>query len=168
MMQQPYSISAPILSTLPIPRQVENHAEQIGVNTFYAGIKELPYPLNTASVWISCQCAWPHEDPDYEGLMFITLALRADHLYRQCQVGDIHLSHAVFPGTVFSTNPLATHWLQPNVLDAEYGFIGLQWEVSASDYHARYEQLRKDLEQLGPLSGMTQETLPAVLEPTGL
>ncbi|KZN20494.1 MULTISPECIES: hypothetical protein [Pseudomonas] len=142
----PVQIVAPLLSNLPLPSKLIRDIKSREITALKAGIQDLPFPLNTASLWLYCDEAWPHSDADFEGLMFINLAIQADHVYNQAAPGDCYESIIVTPGSLYPTNPLALHWLQPS---GSIGYVGLQWEVPFADFERAFEQLRHDLEIMG-------------------
>lgn len=150
---------------LPIPEVVRaGAARDIEIST--EGISELPSPLNQASCWVYCNQAWPHVDPDFEGFVFITLAVRADHLYAQLLPNHKHSEIGVFQGTLFTTDPMSLHWLAPN---GEGGaeFIGLQFEVPYLEVDAFFDTLLTQLEALGPIRENKVWTADALLTATG-
>lgn len=144
------------LSKLPIPSEVRLAADGFEIHTCREGISNLPVPFNKASCWVSCRDSWPHNDPDFEGLTFITIAVQGDHRYSQLLPNHTHTVSGVFPGLVFTTDPLSLHWLAPNS-DNGAGFIGLQFEVPYTDSDGFYAEL---LEQLAAL-GEVRELKPA-------
>lgn len=155
------------LGVLSIPDEVLDASDSSEITISKAGISELPAPFNTATVWVACRQAWPHADPDFEGLMFITLAIKADHTYNQIAPGSQCESLGVSPGTLFPSNPLAFHWLQPSNLDDHAGFIGLQWEVPFDEFHQRYRQLHSELARLSDSHSLTISVFPTLLKPQG-
>lgn len=146
------------LASLAIPDEVRGFSRHAFVD-ISRKVDHLPYPLNTATLWIGCNQSWPHSDPDFEGLMFINLAIEADHIYSQIMPDNEHLQHPVEPGRLFLTNPLALHWLQPSDMqlnrmkDGEIsgitGYIGLQWEVSHLEAGSKFQKLAVELRQAG-------------------
>lgn len=128
-----------VLQDIEIPESVEYGADGALVHTLTQGLSELPAPFNSADLWVSCREAWPHNDPDFAGTMFISLVIQGAHRYSQLGEGSVVETIEVRPGCLFPTNPLALHWLEP--LDPDLGFIALQWEVP---YH-EYEDRMKDL-----------------------
>lgn len=75
------------LRNLPIPQEVRQGCVFNEIELSRKGIDELPAPLNRATCWIYCREAWTHSDPDFEGDIFITLAVQADHRYCQLVPG---------------------------------------------------------------------------------
>lgn len=95
-----------------------------------------------------CREAWPHVDPDFEGDIFITLAVQADHRYSQLLANHKTTVTSVFPGQLFTTDPLSLHWLAPNS-DSSPGFIGLQFEVPYHQADSYWDELVDELGKLG-------------------
>jgi hypothetical protein len=99
--------------------------------------------------WITCREAVAHTDGGYEELLFLTMAVRANHY-----VGDARLQpeprplggQHVTPGVFFVVDPKEWHWLSANI-DKPSGFVALQWEVSRR--HAR----RKAVQLIDMLDG---------------
>ncbi|WP_322360340.1 hypothetical protein [Pseudomonas sichuanensis] len=120
------------LAAVSIPEIVERAADSLEVRTFKQGISDLPAPFNTATLWVACREAWPHNDPDFEGLIFISVVIRGSHRYGQLGENNVVEYVDVKPGSIFPTNPLALHWLEPK--DPDLGFIALQWEVPFYEY----------------------------------
>lgn len=137
------------LRSLPVPEVVRKGCYDHEIEICRDGIDVLPEPLNSATCWIYCRDAWPHVDPDFEGLAFITLALQADHTYNQIMPGNECARMGVFSGDLFVTDPLAMHWLAPNNAVTNGGFIGLQWEVPYHQFEATYADLVAKLGSLG-------------------
>lgn len=150
---------------LKIPAEVLAGAAR-DVEICTEGITDLPAPLNKANCWVYCNQAWPHVDPDFEGFIFITLAVRADHRYAQLLPNLKHTEIGVFQGTLFTTDPMSLHWLAPN---GEGGaeFIGLQFEVPYQEVDQFYELLLSQLAALGPISEHLVGTCDALLVATG-
>ena len=151
--------------SLPIPAEVRAGAAR-DIKISSEGISELPAPLNKASCWVYCNQAWPHVDPDFEGYVFITLAVRADHRYAQLLPNHKHSESGVFQGSLFTTDPMSLHWLAPN---GEGGaeFIGLQFEVPYLEVDAFYDALLTQLEALGPVREHKAGLADALLTATG-
>jgi hypothetical protein len=145
----PLQFDAKRLVRLAIPPAVVEMSQQSVVGISTIGIAGLPHPLDTASVWIACRSAWPHQDPDFDDQAFLTLAMLADHECNECLPGGQVRKHAVSPGTLFLTNPLHMHWLRPRDLKCESGFVGLQWEVQACDAETSFLRLAHDLRSYG-------------------
>lgn len=99
--------------------------------------------------WITCREAVAHTDVGFEDLMFLTLAVRANHY-----VGDARLQkdsnpiggQRVTPGAFFVVDPKEWNWLSAN-MDKPSGFVALQWEVPRT--HAR----RKAVQLIDMLDG---------------
>ncbi|WHS57643.1 MULTISPECIES: hypothetical protein [Pseudomonas] len=155
----------PGLSDLSIPADVLAGTQR-GVEICSSGLSDLPAPLNKASCWIYCREAWPHADPDFEGLVFVTLAVKADHRYAQLLPNHKHTEHGVFPGSVFTTDPLSLHWLAPNA-DNGVDFIGLQFEVPYHEADAFYDDLLHQLGELGAIRVSKPGVADALLVATG-
>ncbi|MCF5372003.1 hypothetical protein [Pseudomonas syringae] len=155
-------LSWPGLSALPIPPTVLLAAEGFEIQINRDGIDQLPPPLNKADCWVSCRESWPHSDPDFEGYIFITLALRADHRYCQLLVNHTHSVRGVFPGVIFTTDPLSLHWLAPN-MDNGSGFVGLQFEVAYHEADTFYGELLEKLAAIGPVVSHEPELCQALL-----
>ncbi|KAF0255742.1 hypothetical protein [Pseudomonas putida] len=136
------------LRKLPIPSEVVLAADKPEVHVSKEGISGLPAPFNRASIWVSCREVWPHNDPDFEGLIFITITVQGDHRYSQLMPNHTHTERGVFPGTVFTTDPMALHWLAPNS-DHGAGFIGLQFEVPHAEADSFYVELLEQLSAVG-------------------
>ena len=140
----------PGLWALPIPKVVCQGSGFNAVELTRDGISDLPPPLNRATCWVYCREAWPHVDPDFEGHIFITLAVQGDHRYSQLLANHKTTVTSVFPGQLFTTDPLSLHWLAPNS-DSSPEFIGLQFEVPYDELNSFWGEL---LEQLGALGDM--------------
>lgn len=138
----------PGLSKLAIPSAVSVAADGFIIEISREGISNLPAPFNKATCWLSCREAWPHADPDFEGLMFITIAVQGDHRYCQLLPNHTHSVCGVSPGSVFTTDPLSLHWLAPNA-DNGAGFIGLQFEVPYTEADDFYAELLEQLSEFG-------------------
>lgn len=123
------------LAAIVIPGMVQRSTDDPVVLTFTQGISELPAPFNSAKIWAACREAWPHNDPDFEGLMYISVVLQGRHRYSQLGDSNVVETIDVQPGCIFPTNPLALHWLEPK--DPDIGFIALQWEVPCQEYEQR-------------------------------
>lgn len=128
-----------LLAGILIPETVQGASDESIVFTHVHGLNNLPAPFNGARLWVSCREAWPHADADFDGMMFITIVVQGAHRYSQMCEGNVVETIEVRPGCVFSTNPLALHWLEP--LDPEVGFIAVQWEVPFHEYVDRMEDL---------------------------
>lgn len=152
----------PGLSTLPIPSAVLCGSESHQIQISREGIDQLPAPLNKAHCWVSCREAWPHTDPDFEGYIFITLVLRGDHRYCQLLVNHTHSVRGVFPGLIFTTDPLSLHWLAPN-MDNGSGFVGLQFEVAYHEVDNLYVELLEQFATLGHVVRHEAEFCDALL-----
>lgn len=152
----------PGLSTLPIPSAVLCGSESHQIQISREGIDQLPAPLNKAHCWVSCREVWPHTDPDFEGYIFITLVLRGDHRYCQLMVNHTHSVRGVFPGLVFTTDPLSLHWLAPN-MDNGSGFAGLQFEVAYHEVDNLYVELLEQFATLGQVVRHEAEFCDALL-----
>ncbi|ORE47695.1 hypothetical protein BKN49_05725 [Pseudomonas aeruginosa] len=150
-------------ASLPIPAIVKQGCQDPEIEIHFGDLQELPYPLNSASCWIYCLEAWPHQDPDFHRQSFITLAIQGDHRYGQLVPGDQFKEVAVFPGTLLTTDPMAMHWLAPNSPDNNPGFIGLQWEVKRGNLDAKLDELKAALTELGQVNGCAIKATPAVL-----
>lgn len=155
----------PGLSAICIPADVLVGANH-GVDISTSGLSDLPAPLNKASCWIYCREAWPHVDPDFEGMVFITVAVKADHRYAQMLPNHKHTEHGVFPGAVFTTDPLSLHWLAPNA-DNGVDFIGLQFEVPYHEADAVYDDLLSEFGELGAIRVSKPGVADALLVATG-
>ncbi|NVL49935.1 hypothetical protein F2S72_09300 [Pseudomonas syringae pv. actinidiae] len=136
------------LSSLPIPKEVQLSSDSFDIEMRREGISALPSPFNRADCWVSCREAWPHVDPDFEGLMFITIVIQGDHRYSQLMPNHTHTVRGVFPGSIFTTDPMALHWLAPNS-DSGVGFVGLQFEVPYIDIDIFYADLLEELSAVG-------------------
>lgn len=153
------------LGSLAIPAKVADGCMNPQIDVFMHEIKDLPEPLNTADLWIYCRSAWPHPDPDFEGSVFITLAVQADHIYSQVIPNGRRIELGVFPGYLFVTDPLSLHWLAPSNEDTNQGFIGLQWEVPHHKLADKWAELCSKLGQLGTLQTLSAEQLNNILPP---
>lgn len=153
------------LSALQIPAKVLDHCLDSSIDIYGQGIEDLPEPFNTASLWIFCRSAWPHSDPDFEGSVFITLAVQADHMYSQIIPNGQRIELGVFRGTLFVTDPLSLHWLAPNNDDTNSGFIGLQWEVPHHKLDEAWADLTTRLAALGEVRQLDAPRLDNVLAP---
>lgn len=156
----------PGLSTLPIPSAVVLAAEGFEITISREGIAELPAPLNKADCWVSCRESWPHADPDFEGYIFITLAVLGDHRYCQLLPNHTHSVRGVFPGLVFTTDPLSLHWLAPN-MDNGCAFVGLQFEVPYHEVDIFYAELLEQLSSLGAVRSFEPAYCDALLVAAG-
>ncbi|RNF58394.1 hypothetical protein EFK68_03120 [Pseudomonas aeruginosa] len=154
------------LWSLPIPNEVAHGCYEHEIEICTVGLDQLPEPLNSATCWIYCRDAWPHVDPDFEGLMFITLAIQADHSYNQILPRKKNIRMGVFRGSLFITDPMAMHWLAPNNADTNAGFIGLQWEVSYNQIDTAYADLVSKLAVLGEVQDVTPPTMRTLLKAT--
>ncbi|HGY3910797.1 TPA: hypothetical protein ACNVX4_006372 [Pseudomonas aeruginosa] len=154
------------LWSLPIPDEVAQGCYEHEIEISTAGINQLPSPLNSATCWIYCRDAWPHNDPDFEGSIFITLAIQADHAYNQILPGNKVSRMGVFRGDIFQTDPMAMHWLAPNNPDTNAGFIGLQWEVPYMQIESAYADLVSKLSALGEVLDMAPTAIPSLLKAT--
>jgi len=159
------SINSSLFEAIEIPGDVVLGAHESAIEVCKKGIAGLPAPLDTADTWIYCRAAWPHSDPDFEGSVFITLALRADHVYCQVIPDGKHTELGVFKGTLFVTDPLSLHWLAPNNDDSNPGFIGLQWEVPYLELNAKWEELTTKLTTLGKVRPITTPVQDCILSP---
>lgn len=160
------TLTWPGLTTLPIPSAVLCGSESHEIQISREGIDQLPAPLNKADCWVSCREAWPHADPDFEGCIFITLVLRGDHRYCQLQVNHTHSVRSVFPGLVFTTDPMSLHWLAPN-MDSGPGFVGLQFEVAYHEVDTVYAELLDQLALLGEVISLRPAFCDALLVAKG-
>ena len=149
--------------SLPVPAIARRGCQEPEIEIHYGDLEDLPPPLNSASCWIFCREAWPHQDPDYNEYSFITLAVQGDHRYGQLVPGEQFNEVAVFPGTLLTTNPMAMHWLEPHNADSNPGFIGLQWEVSKCELKSKLEELKEALSSLGQVRGCGIKATPTVL-----
>lgn len=153
------------LRRLPIPRVVDEGCYNPDINLSKEGLSELPEPFNSASCWIYCRDAWPHVDPAYEGTVFITLALQADHTFHQLLPNNKSFRLGVFTGQLFVLDPLSMHWLAPNNAETNPGFIGLQWEVPYDQFDATFADLTSKLAMLGELTPLEGEQSDSILQP---
>lgn len=128
-----------LLSGIVVPDTVQRASDDSVVHTHGHGLADLPAPFNTARIWVSCREAWPHNDSDFDGIMFISVVVQGAHRYSQLGEGSVVETIEVRPGCVFPTNPLALHWLEP--LDPDLGFVALQWEVPFHEYEQRMGDL---------------------------
>lgn len=62
-----------VLAGIIVPDSVHRACDESLVHTVDLGIADLPAPFNTARIWVACREAWPHNDPDFEGMMFISV-----------------------------------------------------------------------------------------------
>ncbi len=154
------------LRNLPIPQEVRQGCVFNEIELSRKGIDELPAPLNRATCWIYCREAWPHSNPDFEGDIFITLAVQADHRYCQLVPGNKHTEIPVIPGLLFTTDPLSLHWLAPNSDDGA-GFIGLQFEVPYHSADEFFSALTAELSSLGQIRVERPALNDALLVATG-
>lgn len=150
-------------ASLPVPAIVKHRCQDSEIEIHSGDLDELPHPLNSASCWIFCREAWPHQDPDFHQQAFITLVIQGDHRYGQLIRGDKFKEVSAFPGTLLTTDPMAMHWLAPNNPDNNPGFIGLQWEVKRCNLEAKLEELKAALGELGTVNGCAIKATPTVL-----
>lgn len=155
------------LSTLQVPLKVLEGCTLPEIDVFKHEIKDLPAPLNTADLWLYCRSSWPHADPDFEGSVFITLAIQADHVYCQAIPGDQRVELGVFSGYLFVTEPMSLHWLAPSNDETNLGFIGLQWEVPHRQLGEKWAELCAQLGQLGPVKPIWTQRIDNILPPKG-
>lgn len=72
--------------------------------------------------------AWPHIDPSWEGMRFVTLTLQGNG-YSFGSVSAPEEVQASF-GTIIEINPIKLHWLRPDVITShDSHWVGLQWTV---------------------------------------
>jgi hypothetical protein len=153
----PFHIGLHKLKVPSIPDDVLNSSRLTEISVYPVRGVGIRAPFDTA-VWISCLHAWPHQDPTFGDSRFLTLAVRADHEY--CEVkGSKYERTRVVDGTLFSTGALNLHWLEP-FRNAEDGFVGLQWELPASDFT---RQARAIIKALG--ISPNEVALPVEVEP---
>jgi hypothetical protein len=149
------------LSAIVIPAMVERSTDDSIALTFTEGIADLPAPFNTATVWVACREAWPHNDPDFEGLMFISVVLQGCHRYGQLGANNVFETIDVGPGSIFPTN-LALHWLEPK--DPDIGFIALQWEVPCDEYEQRLREMACAIDPDAGASPISVEVQPSLVQ----
>ncbi|MEZ1438971.1 hypothetical protein QVM41_22130 [Pseudomonas shirazica] len=170
-----FAVDAESLIAVAIPEQVVTSSLSPIIEIHTAGLNDLPYPLSTATLWVACCESWPHADPDWEGLYFINLAIQADHMFSQVGPDNQFLTLDVRPGTVFLTNPLALHWLQPSdkqlnriaegLQERRNGYIGLQWEVAYHEIDAKVLWLKEELVKLGNVEQLGCDIVPLLIQP---
>lgn len=155
------------LAAVVIPEIVARAADRMHVETYRQDLSALPPPFNTATLWVACSEAWPHNDPDYEGVMFISVVIQGCHRYGQLGEANVVEYIDVSPGSIFLTNPLALHWLQPK--DPEIGFVALQWEVPYHQYRERLRELAEQISLGSDYQIIAEEREPAlvIVDPEG-
>lgn len=153
------------LRRLRIPNEVNGGCYDPEIEMSIDGLNDLPDPLNSASCWIYCRDAWPHVDPNYEGTVFITLAIQADHTYNQILPNNKSYRLGVFNGYLFVVDPLSLHWLAPNNAETNPGFIGLQWEIPYDQFDATFADLTSKLAILGELTPLVGGVSDSLLQP---
>ncbi|RMM39426.1 hypothetical protein QO021_28715 (plasmid) [Pseudomonas amygdali pv. lachrymans] len=155
------------LAAFVIPEIVARSADRQHVETYRHDLSTLPFPFNTATLWVACSEAWPHNDPDFEGVMFISVVIQGCHRYGQLAEGNVVEYIDVRPGSIFLTNPLALHWLQPK--DPEIGFVALQWEVPHHEYPQRLRELVEQISRGTDSQVIQGQSEPAlvVVDPEG-
>lgn len=101
----------------------------------------LPHWHMTADVWIGCQEAWPHKDPQWRGQLFLTLCVLGDH-----EICDEKTESPVpiKAGSLCIVDPMCRHWLRPREQRYESymrPFLALQWEVRKKDAQSKAQDL---------------------------
>lgn len=157
------TLTWPGFAELPVPVEVRSGDHPLAVNVTTSGIADLPAPFNRASCWVYCREAWPHVDPDFEGDIFVTVVVEADHRYCQLMPNNTHSVTGVFQGSIITTDPLSLHWLAPNS-DNGIDFVGLQYEVPFHKVDQFYAELLLELGQLGTVKINEPDFAGALLE----
>ncbi|HDS1682526.1 TPA: hypothetical protein QEM39_004117 [Pseudomonas putida] len=96
-------------------------------------------------------------------------------MFSQVGPDNQFLTLDVRPGTVFLTNPLALHWLQPSdkqlnriaegLQERRNGYIGLQWEVAYHEIDAKVLWLNEELAKLGNVEQLGCDIAPLLIQP---